>query len=141
MILSPQSQKLTFRQSPESAKNEGFEPDGAEYEPFGDKPTTLCRSRWFSALSPKNSPFQKSQLIPVSLGSGNGKCYLILKTYFAGRPKTSLLKTLPKPSESGQKAVKWSNDHCVLELARSRKPNPTTTAPRDGQNQAKRDPF
>ena len=39
---------------PNTAKNGSFEPNGAESEPKGKKPTTLCRSRWFSALNPKS---------------------------------------------------------------------------------------
>ena len=39
------------------AQKHRFQENGAEYEPFGGKPTTLCRSRWFSALSLKSSLF------------------------------------------------------------------------------------
>ena len=38
---------------PDTAENNGFEPNEAQYEPFGDKPTTICRSRWLSALNLK----------------------------------------------------------------------------------------
>ena len=57
MVPSSESPKLTFHffeNLPDTAKNNGFEPNGAEYEPKGKTPTTLCRSRWFSALSPEN---------------------------------------------------------------------------------------
>ena len=35
-----------------------FQAKRAEYEPSGGKPTTLCRSRWFSNLNLKNSPLE-----------------------------------------------------------------------------------
>ena len=49
---------MLLKNLPDTAKNNGFRPNRAEYEPKGKKPTTLCRSRWFATLSSKNSLFE-----------------------------------------------------------------------------------
>ena len=59
MVLNTESQKLTseIRAPSRYCRNTGFKPKRAQYEPSGGKPTTLCRSRWFSAVTVKKKLF------------------------------------------------------------------------------------
>ena len=55
---------------PKLIKNTSFQPNGAEYEPSEGKPTTLCRSRWFSPLVVKKTLLQIQPKRGVSSQTG-----------------------------------------------------------------------